>query len=418
MKGIPLSEALEWKEELEYGKVNLIEAQCCAGKTTLAVEKIAEHYGRGKTLYLIDTVNGKNQLIKRNECGDKYKIDDTYMYYPIRYLQSYNESVEDSILVMTYAEFGSTCRNDMGFAKYYKCIICDEIHNLANFINWEKADKRIAAKDRNLRLVFDVIMNRVYSGETLVLAMTATPKKFLRMFRFKNKDGKWNDEYFPSVVKIIEPKVESQHCETSIIKRYSNIYQLLNRLPKDQRGLIYTSRITEMIKYIDILKQRGINAEGIWSKNNSDHPMNQKQYDIIDYIVKQEIIPDEIQVLFINKSSETSINIKSHLDYIVVHSEEEDVQIQARGRFRGDLEILYLYDANAETEIVLDDKWINRSLNKEDKNELCKELGFRKNGKLLKWTSIKSLLSCIGHDIEEKKSNSKRYTIIHPLKTS
>ena len=49
MKGIPLSEALEWKEELEYGKVNLIEAQCCAGKTTLAVEKIAEHYGRGKT---------------------------------------------------------------------------------------------------------------------------------------------------------------------------------------------------------------------------------------------------------------------------------------------------------------------------------------------------------------------------------
>lgn len=56
------------------------------------------------------------------------------------------------------------------------------------------------------------------------------------------------------------------------------------------------------------------------------------------------------------------------------------------------------------------DKYLNVKLNKEDKENLIKELGFPK-----KWTSLKKWLIENGYKVEEKRSRETRYNIISKI---
>ena len=59
----------------------------------------------------------------------------------------------------------------------------------------------------------------------------------------------------------------------------------------------------------------GIRAIAIWSINNTEHPMNDEQKRVRDYILSHAALPDEYDMVIINASSETSINIFSPIDY-------------------------------------------------------------------------------------------------------
>ena len=56
-----------------------------------------------------------------------------------------------------------------------------------------------------------------------------------------------------------------------------------------------------------------------------------------------DVVYEDEDVLLINKSCETSVNIESHVDFMIIHSSDSDTQTQARGRYRNDLRQLYLY---------------------------------------------------------------------------
>lgn len=57
-----LSEAVH-AEEIKTGQLNLVEAPTGAGKTTWALNTLAEEVtDKHRMVYLIDTVNGKEQL--------------------------------------------------------------------------------------------------------------------------------------------------------------------------------------------------------------------------------------------------------------------------------------------------------------------------------------------------------------------
>lgn len=52
--------------DLDISKANIITSKTGSGKTTFAFNKIAPNFAKGKTLYLIDTTAGKQQLLKKN----------------------------------------------------------------------------------------------------------------------------------------------------------------------------------------------------------------------------------------------------------------------------------------------------------------------------------------------------------------
>ena len=66
--------------------------------------------------------------------------------------------------------------------------------------------------------------------------------------------------------------------------------------------------------------------------------MTEEQLRVRDYILDKEELPPEYGAVIINKSNETAINIRGRVDYIIVHSQEDDVREQVRGRYRGDLD--------------------------------------------------------------------------------
>ncbi len=45
-----------------------------------------------------------------------------------------------------------------------------------------------------------------------------------------------------------------------------------------------------------------------------------------------------------NATAETSINIRSHMDFFIAHNTDETTITQSRNRYRGDLDTSYIYD--------------------------------------------------------------------------
>ena len=383
MKGYHLSEIVNIDDNLEPWKLNLIYAPCGSGKTTFAktvLKELADCFSFSPLLYLIDTAVGKEQLLR----GGEMKIN-TWTGEPYWKI--------DGITIMTYA----------GYAMLYKMapkhdrwddlavIVCDELQNPIQWSKWNK-------EDNIHKLAMGLIATRINVGENYVIALSATPDKIIKEFEY--------------CINEIPLDGEPLHYEDANTDYYYNLQPVLNKIKPEQKGIIYIPHIRDIVKYNNLLMDKGIKSAGIWSINNSDHPMTKEQLKIRDFIINREEIPENIDVLFINKACETSINIKSKVDFMIIHSYETDTQIQARGRYRNDLEQLYLYDKYVDDEIILDKKWLNKPLYKADKDALCEELGLRENGRLLKWTSVKPYLIDAGYEIQDKRTKKDRFTII------
>ncbi|MBR3921360.1 MAG: hypothetical protein IKJ47_05445 [Oscillospiraceae bacterium] len=147
--------------------------------------------------------------------------------------------------------------------------------------------------------------------------------------------------------------------------------------------------------------------------------MTKEQLGIRESVVLKGEIPDNIQVLLINASSETSINIKSPVDYVVVNDSNPDTQIQAVGRVRHDLETVYLRDLSPSkfTYIpycAVDKKWLNRPLYTEDKEALCRELIIVDNrGRRYKWPNIRKTLIFSDFNVTDgRDKDGRRYSKI------
>ena len=118
--------------------------------------------------------------------------------------------------------------------------------------------------------------------------------------------------------------------------------------------------------------------------------------------------------MIINSSSETSLKIKSPVDYVIVHSTNSDTQVQVRGRVNSDLKTLYLPIEGTPT-IRVPEAYIGRKLFTQDKRELIATLNLRNpNNRLYGWTTIKSILIDNDYSVSEGRSNNLRYTIIEP----
>lgn len=126
MKGEYLSEIVS-EDDIKEGALNLIYAPCGSGKTTYALNDLSlysfANYGN-VPLYLIDTVNGKEQLLRSGRTAIDPWTEQEYWYIP------------GIMKVMTYAGYASMAQNapDKDPAAD-TLVICDELHNA---IKWSK----------------------------------------------------------------------------------------------------------------------------------------------------------------------------------------------------------------------------------------------------------------------------------------
>ena len=355
---------------IRLGHINLITAGCGSGKTTFIKNVVSRAYD--DILLLIDTRAGAEQLI--------------------------DDMKDCDVTVMTYAQYAMLVQNhpEDDRWEYGSCtIICDEFHNLIKFSKWDNNNIHKFAKE--------LIFTRFFHNDCIVLALSATPDAIFYEYG--------------SLVHEIKIDEEVMHYETYNIEYYNSIPNVVKKIKSGERGIIYIPRITQIIKTEEYLRSMGIKVSSIWSKNNEQYWLSEEQMAIRDYIIKQKEMPNDIDVLIINKSCETCISIYNNIDFMIIHSTIPDTQEQARGRFRGDLNVLYLLDKEELdyfNEINLEEKWLYTKLYKKDKETLCKKLDLRDDrNRLIGWTTIKKILVDNGYVVSEKKNNNVRFSIIY-----
>lgn len=412
MEGDFLSNIIDFDEVGGYSFLNLIIAPCGAGKTTLALDHLAYEYGNpARALYLIDTLAGQDQLLQNPKCRcyDK-EWRENFADTPIK--------DDGKIVVMTYARFGTLCKYFPDWYIELDTIICDEIHKLFEMRLWNKA-ANIPDSENIYAIAWNVIFTAFHLEQVpSVFGLTATPRALYEHFVGKDSDCEYDPDQAQEVLDLFIYHVPlygiPRHYVQKEVKTYNNLTMLCNRLPADKKGMIYVPRIAQIEKYVQLLRNRGIRAVGIWSPHNEDWWMDSQQKRIRQHIIETAEIPDDVDVLLINKSCETSINIKSHLDYIVVHSSQEDTQIQAIGRYRNDLDLVYLFDPEIWDDIILPEEMLDTPLYKEDINAYILEQDIRdEQGHLMKQPRFLKHITMWDYTVQPKKiKGGKRYHVI------
>lgn len=343
-----------------------------------------------KVLYLIDTTAGCQRIANEKSMilPHPFYCDDTVEE------RVFTETDKTKIVVATYARFGVWCNKHPGFADHFEIIVCDEVHNLVQFSTFGEESNYTA-------IARESICAAVVRGKTLFVGITATPD-YLKKLRCPQ----YNVPLDTSVLK---------HYTVKETVYYASINQLMQRLPVTKRGALYVPRITQMNECADIARECGHNPICLWSPANEQHIMSKEQIDVRVHLLEFEEVLPQYDLLIINASCETAINIRSHMDYFIVHNINPTHIEQARGRYRGDLDTLYLLDKDKGI-VYIPEKYLNRKLTSEDKSELIKDL-FIKNdkGRFIPWSQLSQMITDSGYTFSVGRSDNRPYTIIRRL---
>ena len=360
MKGTKyLSDVLD-TSHFEKGFMNVIYAPCGCGKTTAAINIIAPLASRPhKAIYLIDTRIGKERLSRM----DGLKSPGFFYFDDIKNDREFAEDA-NLVAVATYAKFGYWCSRYPAFAEWFEYIICDEPHNLVLF-------SQIKGKNANAvpyaKIARSAICSAVNNGNVMVVAISATPRP-LEKLECRLKD-------IP-----LDRSDLRQYDEKEIIP-YARIEDVLNSIPLGSRGGLYTSRIEHMKAYGEILRERGFNPLLIWSDKNEKHILSAEQLWAREYIKNNEAVPDQYDMFLFNATAETSINIRSHIDFFIAHNPGDVHITQSRGRYRLDIDTLYVWDKSSPYVVKVPEEFLDRVLYGNDLKELRSYLNLVKDDK-------------------------------------
>lgn len=386
-----LSELVDCSE-FQKGKLNLIEAPTGCGKTAFALKYFPTLVENPlyKVAFLIDTTNGKEQAAK------KYNSELATF--------GWQESVKAGMIdfgnsqrcpIMTYYTFGMLCKKDTSFIDKLDYIFCDELPSLFTF-------KNIGEDRSNHQTAEEEIKRAIQRGNVTVIAMTATPQSI-----YKNMS-----DCIINPIKV--DKEQLRRFETKQIVEYNSLKTVFSKVSKGEIGLCYAKHIRTMQRIEAMAVTAGLSPICVWSIRNAGYPMTEEQLAVRKEVLENSRIPPQYNLLIINASSETSIKIESMVDYVIVHSTDEDARVQVRGRVNRDLTRLYLLSSDA-LDIEVAEKFLNCKLFAEGKKELCEDLHICKNSTeedIFAWTGVKPRLIKAGYVLKEGRENNKRYVEI------
>ena len=387
--GEHLSEIVNLDDIVE-GKLNLIFSPCGSGKTTFAKEKLTvlsgDLYLNDKILMLIDTATGKDQLLHGGKKKKNRQTGEAYWDLP-------------NMKVMTYAGYATLVDKapEHDHWKEWAVIVCDEFHNAIKWSEWN--DGKIHKR------AIEIIAERIASPNTTVVALSATPNVIREKFAYCLNE-------VPLSGKPL------QYEEQEVIE-YRSLRMLLMNIPLGERGIIFVEHIEKILQYQEYMEERGFKTAAIWSPNNTDYPMSAKQHNVREYILTYKEMPPYIDILFINKSCETSITIGSeektsgHIDFMIIHSFDEDTTTQVRGRYRIDLEKLYVFNPYAIDEITMPNSYLDQNLRREDIDGLIRFLDIRDyKRRLVKAPTFLKDVKASGYNVISKTIRGTRYKVI------
>ena len=392
MKGTKYLSELVDCSALQEGKLNVIKAPTGSGKTYFALQHIPSLTADAvhEVVYLIDTINGKEQIVRNYNAISEYhkwsqEVEEGGMWFAPR----------SEVVILTYAKFGYLITKYLDFYKKFRYIICDELHNLLKFQHFSKQPNYHSVARGALELA-------VKDSPATVIALTATPATI-------------KDAFNAPAVEILIDQAELKQYEVKETVGYTNLDSVLSQMDVGTVGLCYISRIHNMIAFEQKAKEAGFSPICIWSINNPDHPMSEAQLEVRRSVLEDWVIPPQYDLLIINSSSETSLKIKSPVDYVIVHSSNPDTQIQVRGRVNGDLQTLFLPMEGVPT-VTVPAEFLGKQLFRTDKDALLKALDLRNpaNNRPYGWATVKGILIDNDYTITESRSNNLRFAIIEP----
>lgn len=414
---------------IRLDKINLITAPTSSGKTYAATNEIAKLLKDGqKMLYLIDTTAGKENIIETYKSIREYG-DDKIEAYDRDAVEKFKKDQDEKAKIikpfaeiMTYAKLGVLVKFGLIDFNSYGVIICDEMHALIQFRKWErdKLRKSFPFAEEDLAdyflskcslpyIAYNTICEKaigytpiienddvekseprliIDTANPYVIVMSATPT----LVRESIED--FNEVHINGNLRTLKEKNR---------KYYTTSKEIPLLLSKIGRTVIYVSQIKHMTKLQSEIEKAGKSCVCIWSLNpkGKRHKMNKKQNEVRSELLKSGKIRKEYDVLIINDAYQTCLNIEPKgvtptVDTVIVNTSHADTITQARGRVRHDIDTLYILDMNNDEAIIyrdVPDKFLNKPLTKEDKNELSNFFNIKDDkSQLKKWPYIKSKL--------------------------
>ena len=374
---------------MKRDRLNIVKAPTGSGKTYFALTHIPSltYDAIHNVVYLIDTINGKEQIVRNYSATSEYygwanQVDEQGMWF----------SPDNRVVVLTYAKFGYLSQQFTDFHANFDYIICDELHSLFHFQDY-------SPKPNLHSVALMGIRSAVNNNRSTVIALTATPAIVKK---------KLNASYYELP---IDQSILIHYDQEQIIP-FTNLEYVLSGMDSADIGLCYTSRISQMLEIESIAKEMGLCPVCVWSTANKDHPMTEEQLAVRESVLRDFTIPDAYNLLIINSSSETSLKIKSRVDYVIVNSTNSDTQVQVRGRVNSDLKCLYLLnDGTAPME--LPDEFLGVPLFTADKARLCELVNLKDPYNVpYKWNTVQQVLLDWGYQITDGRKNNKRYATI------
>ena len=132
MKGTKYLSEMVNIADLRIDLLNIIKAPTGSGKTYFALTHIPKqtYDAIHNVVYLIDTINGKEQIISNYNATSEYwgwakDVNDEGIWF----------SPDNRVVVITYAKFGVLTERYPDLHKKFDYIICDELHSLFKFKN-------------------------------------------------------------------------------------------------------------------------------------------------------------------------------------------------------------------------------------------------------------------------------------------
>ena len=360
--------------ELSQDKNNLILAPIGSGKTHYALEVLMSDKTK-KYLYLCDNSNLKNQMLNEKTTYSTKRDSEFCKFAP-------------NVLVMTYKEFGCKILYDIHeeYIKQFDLIIADEIHSCVEYSEFNQ--------DRNLSKSLEFLMIK---HDTPIILMTATSYYLDQLVKVYPSLCNYN------IINLLDNEEIKRYIDK--VKLYiNNISQIKFYLQQSMDGFkfggmkagIYTKQIKDMITIETMCRDLGLKPICIWSEHNKNR-WNDEQKDFMKYLFDTGKFKDPYNILIFNKAMETGINIKDDdVDLCIVNSINLTEQIQARGRFRKDINLVVVKTketALPEIIITLDDKYLNRWMSLEEFMNIMNSLSIKDSkGRLIgKRAFIKAL---------------------------
>ncbi|MGL4802018.1 MAG: DEAD/DEAH box helicase [Cetobacterium sp.] len=345
----------EMMQGIELEGNTLIVSPTGSGKTHYIINELCKNK---KVLYLCDNSNLEEQVLLE---------DNTTSIKKNKIKRGFNRTTID---VATYKEFGIKVKYDLNndYINQFKLIICDEIHNLVDYMMFDN--------DADLSHALVSLVKKY--DNTQILMFTATPYYLDELVK---KNPGIDDNY--SRIDFSKSKEIMRYINKreAYINHMSQIQFALEEYRQsfeydNMKCLIYANKIEDMKFVEDMCVDRKLRPICIWSTNNKSNYMSREQNRVREHLLSTGELLEPYNVLIINRATETGVNIyDDKMQLVIVNTTNITQQIQARGRVRHNVDLLVVKtkDKSKVNTVTINDELLEKWLVKVDLENMIKD---------------------------------------------